>query len=62
MCFNDDPVLLASALKQTPGQLRARISILADALKDARPDSAAYWRMQQQIAALERVLHGKEIV
>ena len=62
MCFHDDPKLVDAARKQTPGQLRARIAILDGAIKDARSDSAAYWRMQQQIAALQRVLHVKETV
>lgn len=58
--IHDDPKLVAEARAQTPGQLRVRIGVLTDALRDMSESSAAFWRMQQQTAALERVLAEKD--
>ena len=58
--MSDDPKLVAEAQRQTPGQLRARLKILGAAIRAADPNSAVFWRLNQQCAALERVLHEKE--
>lgn len=60
--FHDDPRLIETAKGQTPGQLRQRIEVITRAIRDAREDSAVFWRLNQQAAALERVLHAKESV
>lgn len=47
-------------LPSTPGMLRARIAVRHEFLRQAHPDSAEYWRLQRDLAALERELFDLE--
>jgi hypothetical protein len=44
----------------TPGILRAKIAARQDMLRQCHPDSQEAWRLNQQLADLERELHGLE--
>ena len=43
-----------------PGMLRARIAVKQQFLQQAHPDSKEWWRVNQQLAELERSLHEVE--
>ncbi len=47
-------------LPNTPGMLRARIAVRLEFLRQAHPESAEYWRLQRDLAGLERELHQVE--
>lgn len=47
-------------LPSTPGMLRARIAIRHEFLRQCHPDSAEWWRLQRDLAALERELSDLE--
>jgi hypothetical protein len=47
-------------LPSTPGMLRARIAVRLEFLRQAHPDSAEWWRLQRQLADLERELYALE--
>lgn len=47
-------------LPSTPGMLRARIAIRLEFLRQAHPESAEYWRLQRDLAGLERELFDLE--
>lgn len=47
-------------LPDTPGMLRARIAVRLEFLRQAHPDSAEYWRLQRDLADLERRLYALE--
>lgn len=40
--------------------LRARIAVRLEFLRQAHPDSAEYWRLQRDLAGLERELFDLE--
>jgi len=47
-------------IPQTPGVLRARIAVREQLLRQAHPESNEYWRLQRDIADLERALYKME--
>jgi hypothetical protein len=47
-------------LPETPAMLRARIAVRLEFLRQCHPDSAEYWRLQRDLADLERRLYALE--
>ena len=47
-------------LPNTPGMLRARIAVRLEFLRQCHPDSAEWWRLQRDLADLERRLYALE--
>ncbi len=54
------PLVNGKGLPRTPGMLRAQIAVRKDMLRQCHPDGQEAWRINQQLADLERELHGLE--
>jgi len=48
------------SLPETPAMLRARIAVRLEFLRQAHPNSAEWWRLQCDLADLERRLYALE--
>lgn len=54
------PLVNGKALPRTPGMLRAQIAVRQDMLRQCHPEGQEAWRLNQQLADLERELHELE--